>query len=179
MMDFYKHLRQIGACRQGVEWCRENGVTTAAEAWNNLCDSNKHEWVIWFALNSPIVPREHVAEFLTHTVTRAILAAKTVCKEPNWNRWADAWLAGEDRSANAAKEQAASTPKTALHPSALVASAAAMAAAWAAAWAAHAPNAAQSSAYAAQAQSEAWQAEKKTQADWWRGQKNPFEEAAK
>jgi hypothetical protein len=176
-MDFYEHLRQIGACRQGVAWCRENGVTTAAEAWNNLCDSNKHAWLIWLALISPLVPREMVAAFLEDTVTRAILNAKAVDKEPNWNRWADAWLSGEDRSANAAKAQAESTAKAAFHHSAKAQ--AALAAGWAAAWAAHAANAAQSSAYAAQAQSEAWAEELNTQADWWRGQKNPFEEAAK
>lgn len=55
----------------------------------------------------------------------AITCAKTVYRDPAWNRWADSWLSGEDRSAAAAAAAEAE------------AEAAAAAAAWAAkAWAA-------------------------------------------
>ena len=32
----------------------------------------------------------------------AILCAKTVCKDEQWNKWADKWMSGEDRSEEAA-----------------------------------------------------------------------------
>jgi pyruvate/2-oxoglutarate dehydrogenase complex dihydrolipoamide acyltransferase (E2) component len=32
----------------------------------------------------------------------AILCTKEVCKDPEWNTWADGWLSGKDRSAGAA-----------------------------------------------------------------------------
>lgn len=33
----------------------------------------------------------------------AILCAKSVCKDAEWNAWADKWLSGEDRSARSAR----------------------------------------------------------------------------
>ena len=51
-----------------------------------------------------IDPQEMTTE---QRVERAIRAAKTVCEDPDWNRWADGWLSGEDRSAEAARAWAA------------------------------------------------------------------------
>ena len=44
----------------------------------------------------PVVTLEQRVKF-------AILCAKHVCKDKKWNRWANKWLSGEDRSAAAAE----------------------------------------------------------------------------
>ena len=76
---------------------------------------------------------------LQQRVRFAILCAKQVCSDEDWNQWADAWLSGADRSREAAQaaEEAA--------------------AAWAQAadWAAQAAKAA---AWAEASRAEAWQA---------------------
>jgi len=187
-MDFYDHLKQIGACRQGVEWCHENGVIAAADAWRKLCASDRHEWLIWLALSSPLVPRETVDAFLADTVTRAIVNAKVACADLAWNRWADAWLAGNDRSESAAARAAVSSAaRAAAEAAARAAVSSALAAEAAARAAAEAADAARAAAWGskrvaadAAADAAAERAEElNTQADWWRGQKNPFEEAEK
>jgi hypothetical protein len=66
----------------------------------------------------PIVTTEQRVRF-------AILCAKTVYKSHNWNKWADGWLDGSERSTAAAETAAAAA-----------AAAWAAQAAWAAAWAA-------------------------------------------
>ena len=78
-----------------------------------------------------------------------ILCAKTVCTDTKWNKWADAWLSGSDRSTAAANAAwAAYSTWTAY-------AAYAAYAAWAAAWAARA--AAYSAAYSAEAaEAAAW-----------------------
>ena len=48
----------------------------------------------------PVVTLEQRVKF-------AILCAKHVCKDKKWNRWANKWLSGEDRSAAAAAWAAA------------------------------------------------------------------------
>jgi hypothetical protein len=63
-------------------------------------------------------------------VAFAILCAKMVYKEAQWNTWADAWLDGTDRFASAAKADATAA--------AWSGTAAAKAAGWAAGWAAKA-----------------------------------------
>ena len=65
----------------------------------------------------------------------AILCAKEVCADLSWNAWADRWLSGEDRSAEAAWAAQATSW-------AAYAAQAAAAAAAAAAWAAYAAEAA-------------------------------------
>ncbi|MEQ1890701.1 MAG: hypothetical protein ABL951_16235, partial [Alphaproteobacteria bacterium] len=40
---------------------------------------------------------------LTQIVAFGILSAKQVCDDPVWNRWADDWLNGKDRTAEAAR----------------------------------------------------------------------------
>jgi hypothetical protein len=52
----------------------------------------------------PIDPPEMTTE---QRIERAILAAKTICLDPDWNLWADKWLSGEDRSTTAAERAAA------------------------------------------------------------------------
>lgn len=39
---------------------------------------------------------------LTSKIAFAILIVKQICKNPQWNKWADDWLSGVDRSKNAA-----------------------------------------------------------------------------
>ena len=80
----------------------------------------------------PVITTEQRVRF-------AILCAKTVCGDEKWNKWADDWLSGKDRSQSAAESAAR----------------AAMAAEAAAAWAA---ESAESAAWAA-AQAAAWAAE--------------------
>ena len=90
-----------------------------------------------------------------HRIRFAILCAKTVCNDPAWNRWADRWLDGSDRSVAAAEAAwaaervaesawAAEAADRAAAAAARAAEAAeaARAAAWAAAWAARAARAA-------------------------------------
>jgi hypothetical protein len=44
---------------------------------------------------------------LTQRVAFGILCAKKVCSDTKWNKWADKWLSGEDRSVESAKYAAA------------------------------------------------------------------------
>ena len=43
---------------------------------------------------------------IEQTIRFGILATKEVCKEPGWNQWADGWLDGSDRTAEAAEAEA-------------------------------------------------------------------------
>lgn len=88
---------------------------------------------------------------LIQKVVFGILAAKEVCKDEEWSRWADNWLSGEDRSAasaQTAKDAAAAKDADAAWAAAAdAARSAALAAeaayaAWAAYWAAWAAYAA-------------------------------------
>lgn len=42
----------------------------------------------------------------------AIKAAKTVCTDPAWNAWADAWLSGSDVTADSAKQASSELTKS-------------------------------------------------------------------
>ena len=66
----------------------------------------------------------------------AILCAKQVCKDDAWNAWADKWLSGEDRAAEAARAARAARAAEAARAEAAGAAWAAARVAWAAAWAA-------------------------------------------
>jgi hypothetical protein len=84
-----------------------------------------------------IIPLPEVTP--VNRVAFAILCAKEVCKDANWNAWADEWLSGEDRSesaADAAEDAAEEAASRAAAAAAEAAAAAASAAAEAAAWAA-------------------------------------------
>lgn len=63
---------------------------------------------------------------LQNRVEQAILSTKSVCLEPLWTSWAEAWLSGKDRSWGSAQKAIESTKSWA-------AACAANAAAWAAA----------------------------------------------
>ena len=74
-----------------------------------------------------------------------ILCAWEVCDDPEWRRWAAAWLDGSDRSSRAAAEAARAVTwaaAEAAEAAAWAVEAKAEAAAWAAAWAAAAAEAA-------------------------------------
>jgi hypothetical protein len=75
-----------------------------------------------------------------------ILVAKAVYKDPSWNKWADRWISGEDRSRESAGAAAAAAAARAA-----AWAKAARAAAWAAAWAKAARAAAWAAAAAARA----------------------------
>ena len=49
-----------------------------------------------------IVDSPHSAITAEHRVRFAILCAKAICTDPGWSEWADAWLGGSERSADAA-----------------------------------------------------------------------------
>ena len=101
-----------------------------------------------------------VPEITTEMCARfAILCAKEVCREAAWNKWADGWLSGEDRSeAEASKAACAAwAASEAARASAAVSEAAVSEAAWAAAWAARA-SAAVSEAAVSEAACAAWAA---------------------
>jgi len=166
MEDLYEYLKQHNACSKGVDWCRANELKTTAEAWDALCKSTHYDWLVWLALRA--TTRGAVFRFLEETVKRAIHKSKTTCTDPAWNRWADAWLSGEDRSEDAAEEAATWV---------------AYQEAWeASAWAAwlsgddRSEEAAREAVAAAVSQWPWARAEVKTQADWWRKEPNPFKE---
>ena len=85
----------------------------------------------------------------TQRVRFAILCAKEVCKNKQWNAWADAWLSGKDRTKESARARAAEAARA-------WAAAEAAEAAWAAAEAAEAAWAAR--AWAAAEAARAWAA---------------------
>lgn len=76
-------------------------------------------------------------------VTFAILCAKEVCRDPEWTKWADRWLSGEDRSTESA--DAAASAASAAYDAAYYAASAA----YFAYFAASAARAASAAAYAA------------------------------
>jgi len=93
---------------------------------------------------------------LEQRVAYAILCAKEVCKDEDWNFWADNWLSGKDRSEK--------TAKAARWAASREAASAAWVACWAAesAWtteAARAAWAAEAAGWAAKAASATWAAE--------------------
>jgi len=88
---------------------------------------------------------------LEQCVRFGILCAKQVWKDKAWNEWADKWLGGENRSADAAAAYAAWADAAAWAAAAAHAAYAAADAAWAAAAAAHAACAAAAAAHAAYA----------------------------
>ena len=71
----------------------------------------------------------------------AIYCAKSVCKDQTFNRWADDWLSGKDRSASAAWAAARSAAESAAESTAWAAERSAeRSAARSAAWAAESPE---------------------------------------
>lgn len=166
-MSLREELRAMRACREGISWAEATGVTSLDELWDALCASDKHDWLVWLALNAPAVPREQVKAFLDVTVERAIRRAIDVYTEPTFLTWAERWLSGEDRTVTAARAAARAAAWAAW-------AAAAAAEAGAAAWAA-----AEARAAAAEAGYDSRTYEIRQQADWWRAQPNPFKEVAK
>jgi hypothetical protein len=73
--------------------------------------------------------------FLTQKIRFAILCATEVCTDKRWNAWADDWLSGKDRSAEAARAAARAAAWAGAWAGRAAAGAAAWAAAWAVAWA--------------------------------------------
>ncbi len=76
---------------------------------------------------------------LTQRIAFGILCAKQVCEDKGWNRWADAWLDGSDRTKESAEAAARAVVKLMV--------AVGKTAAWSAGWAAE--NAAWSAGWAA------------------------------
>jgi hypothetical protein len=72
---------------------------------------------------------------LTQRTAFGILCAKEVCKDSEWNGWADSWLSGKDRSKEAARAALESATPAAVR-AARAALESTTPAAWAAAWAA-------------------------------------------
>jgi len=95
---------------------------------------------------------------ITQSIAYGILCAKEVCKDEDWNLWADNWLSGKDRSEETAKAATAGWATRAAW-AARVAGCAAEPAAEGAAWAAWvAAEKAASAAWAAKAWAAGWAA---------------------
>ena len=150
-----KKLESMNPCADGLAWGKtQNSLHDVYE------NCERGDWMIWILRHSKKLTK-------TQTVTIAITCVKHVYHDPGWNRWADRWLSGEDRT-QASSESAAI---------ASIASSASRAAYWAASaayWAARAARAASASSaaywaayWAARAASAAWvpSAEIKWQAD--------------
>ena len=112
-----KKLIKLNACDKGVEMFRRYpGLANERAELGALCrwTASKGEagYVHW------LLPRLMEPEL---AVRWAILTAKRQCADADWNKWADGWLSGEDRTEKSA-EAAECTGR--------------LAAVWAAAWAA-------------------------------------------
>jgi len=135
-------LLELGACKEGVEMFRrypglEGGCAELGALCRWAASEGEPGYVQW------LLPRLMTPE---GAVRWAILTATQHCTDAIWNKWADGWMSGEDRTAGAATWAAAAT--------------AVWAASWAAwaAWAAAAAWTARAAAWAATAAS-AWEAE--------------------
>jgi hypothetical protein len=137
-----KKLESLNPCADGLAWGKtQNSLHDVYE------NCERGDWMIWILIRSKKLTKTQATEI-------AITCAKHVYHDPDWNRWADAWLDGSDRT-KASAASAANAASAAWVPSA--ASAAERAAYWAASAssAARAARAAASAASAANAASAA------------------------
>jgi len=136
-----KTLIEMHACKEGVEMFRrypglEGGCAELGALCRWAASEGEAGYVHW--LLPRLMPPEGAVRW-------AILTATQHCTDAIWNKWADGWLSGEDRTPESAEAAAAT---------------AVWAASWAAwaAWAAAAAWTARAAAWAATAAS-AWEAE--------------------
>jgi hypothetical protein len=112
-----KKLESLNPCADGLAWGKtQNSLHDVYE------NCERGDWMIWLLGHSKKITKTQVIEI-------AITCAKHVYHDPDWNRWADAWLDGSDRT-KASAASAANAASAAWVPSA--ASAAERAAYWAA-----------------------------------------------
>ena len=94
-----KILENMNPCADGLAWGKtQNSLHDVYE------NCERGDWMIWLLSRSKKLTK-------TQAVEIAIVCAKHMYRAPDWNRWADAWLDGSDRtkaSAARAAEWAAS-----------------------------------------------------------------------
>jgi hypothetical protein len=127
-----KKLESLNPCADGLAWGKtQNSLHDVYE------NCERGDWMIWLLGHSKKITKTQVIEI-------AITCAKHVYHDPDWNRWADAWLDGSDRTkaSAASAANAASAASAANAASAAWVPSAASAAERAAYWAASASSAA-------------------------------------
>jgi len=92
-------LLELGACKEGVEMFRRYpGLKRGRAELGALCrwaaSEGKASYVFW------LLPRLMTPE---GTVRWTITTAKRHCADADWNKWADGWLSGEDRTEKSAE----------------------------------------------------------------------------
>jgi hypothetical protein len=143
-----KILEDMSPCADGSAWGKtQNSLHDVYE------NCERGDWMIWLLGHSKKITK-------TQAIEIAIVCAKHVYHDPDWNRWADAWLDGSDR-AKASAEMAARAASAADWAAYWASSAAAWAAAWAESAAESAADwtaCAEMAARAASAASASWEA---------------------
>jgi hypothetical protein len=149
MMITYEDLERWGACgrKDGERYSREALDARLGAGWSlTLVEVLRMDWVPaedreWVAVQDGVLTEEQATAWHDVVVTRAVRTHALQCGVPAVERWAAAWLSGEDRSAARAEAaRAAARAARAARAEAAVAEAA-VAAAWAAEWAARAARA--------------------------------------
>jgi hypothetical protein len=85
-----KILESLRPCADGLAW---------AKTQDSLCgvydNCERADWMIWLLCKTGNLTQEQAVEI-------AIVCAKHVHHDKKWNRWADRWLSGEDRTRDSA-----------------------------------------------------------------------------
>ena len=163
MNDIYEDLKRWGDCGTAARAYREHGCTSHAQAWDWLCASDQHEWLVWLALRT--VSRESLCAFIHDVAHRAITTAAITSKNKEWRKWAQGWLSGEDRSRASALAAHSVSDTTQAEWAEYIAE-----------WSTAKPSLATADGVAYAATRAMGYGERKNQADFWRTQPNPFNE---
>jgi hypothetical protein len=89
-----KILESLHPCADGLAWAKTQD--SLCGAYDN-CE--RADWMIWLLDRTENLTQDQAVEI-------AIVCAKHVCRDPEWNEWADRWLSGEDRTAESAASAA-------------------------------------------------------------------------
>jgi len=94
-----KKLAELGACVEGIDMFRRYpGLDGGCAEVGALCRWAASEGEIGYV--RWLLPRLMEPEL---AVKWAILTAKRHCADADWNKWADKWLSGEDRTEKSAE----------------------------------------------------------------------------
>jgi hypothetical protein len=107
MMITYEDLERWGACgrKDGERYSREALDARLGAGWSlTLVEVLRMDWVPaedreWVAVQDGVLTEEQATAWHDVVVTRAVRTHALQCGVPAVERWAAAWLSGEDRSA--------------------------------------------------------------------------------
>jgi len=98
-LDEYMNKNHARSGTQG--WCRTKDLKTLAEYWDALVDTTYHNWLV--SLAARLAPSEARMRCVDDLIAYTIQQTKAEYDNPEWHRWADAWITGADRSEAAAR----------------------------------------------------------------------------